>query len=226
MLSLSQVSQVSLPNSHVHDILCPCFQDNIPWMHCLLLQNLLVPSRYWPRIPGLLLGPVSPVLYPKQDLFAGGHSVSRQQSNIKKFNLLSLESYFIIKTASHTSNYLHAASCLDETVWEHFRTKKNFVACFRTRTQIQNLYQSSIQFCWENDFLCYICLWSKMTAQRTTKISQWNRILHYPNNLVFLCLGSQENYWTQAQSETKSKQTSSAKALFCWLLGGQLYFYR
>lgn len=66
---------------------------------------------------------------------------------------------------SYTSNYLYAASCLVEAVWEHFQTKKNFSACFRTKTQIQNLYQSSIQFCQKNDFLCYICLCNKITAQ-------------------------------------------------------------
>lgn len=32
-LSLSQVSQVLLPNSHMQDILCPCFQENRPRMH-------------------------------------------------------------------------------------------------------------------------------------------------------------------------------------------------
>lgn len=67
-----------------------------------------------------------------------------------------MESYFVIKTDSHTINNLYAASCHNEAVWEHFHTKRNFAVCFRTKTQIQNLYQSSIQFCWENEFLCYI----------------------------------------------------------------------
>lgn len=143
--SLSQVSQVSLPNSHIHDIFCSCFQDNVPWMPCLLLQHLLVPSRYCethsPKPFAWLCFPSS---VPKVRFTCKGPLSKSAAEQHKKFLSSEFGVLFVIKTDCHTSYYLYAASCLEETVWEHFHTEKNFAARFRRKTQIQNLYQSSI----------------------------------------------------------------------------------
>lgn len=70
--------------------------------------------------------PCFPSSVPKNRGSRGLLSKAAAEQHKKKIYLLSLESYFVIKTDSHTSNYLYAASCLDETVWEHFHTKRNF----------------------------------------------------------------------------------------------------
>lgn len=107
-------------------IFCPCFQDNITWLHCLLLQNLLVPFRPWDSESQSFCLPLFPQFCNQKKICQEPYNKSEAESQIKF-----ISSNFWVshcnQTDSHISNYLYAASCLVETVWEHFQTKNNFL---------------------------------------------------------------------------------------------------
>lgn len=192
-------------------------------MPCLLLQHLLVPSRYCethsPKPFAWLCFPSS---VPKVRFTCKGPLSKSAAEQHKKFLSSEFRVLFVIKTDCHTSYYLYAASCLEETVWEHFHTEKNFAACFRRKTQIQNLYQSSILL-GESLFMLYMPTKENDFTENYQDIPM-KQDSSLPKQLGLSLFRFTGKFTEYRQSETKSKQTSSAKALFSWLLGDSCTF--
>lgn len=127
---------------------------------------------------------------------------------------------------SCTSNYLCIASCLLKLFRNIFRPRRITPAWFRTKIQIQNIYQSSIQFRQEkNDFLMlYMCPPSKITAQ-TEEPRQ-------PSKTGFFIAQTTWSFsiqvcWKMTECQTQPatrEHTNSPVPLFSQLLGDSCTF--